>query len=466
MFKFLIILSLYFGLIYWISYRKKGDHVNYYQINEKIPVIVLAFSIFATLLSPISFLTLINNSYTGNLYLWFAQCGIFIAIPLAHQYFLPLYLKRNYTTAYHILEDKFQSNIIRSIASSLFIIYQLGKISVITYLLSQALQTFISINQIILSGLILLFTVYYLTKGGLLIVIWTDFLQGLILIAILALFIPKIINSESITNQYNNLSQIIEKIDLNSIILLIIGSGLSTLFTYVSSQDIVQRFNSKINTNKIIKTLWLQGFLSLGIASLLYLIGLLIRNQNFVNTSTNSILMTYTKEKLSTLFSGLLMVALLAAGQSTISSSINAIVTCLKFDFTYLKIKLSPSKTSFIITLISWIICIILMNSQIYSIYQWINGFMGMTLGVIGGLYIIILIIKKPTVKIANIYLILTLSSLIIYNYSNLISNPNPWLNSIIASTFAISISIVIKLSKIPSNRKKHRSICQNFKPN
>ena len=106
------------------------------------------------------------------------------------------------------------------------------------------------------------------------------------------------------------------------------------------------------------------------------------------------------------------------------------------------------------------------MNSQIYSIYQWINGFMGMTLGVIGGLYIIILIIKKPTVKIANIYLILTLSSLIIYNYSNLISNPNPWLNSIIASTFAISISIVIKLSKIPSNRKKHRSICQNFKPN
>ena len=87
---------------------------------------VLAFSVFATLLSPISFLTLVGNAYTGRSYLWFAQCGIFLAIPLAHRYFLPLYQKGNYETAYHLLEDRFPSPVIRSLASGLFILYQFG----------------------------------------------------------------------------------------------------------------------------------------------------------------------------------------------------------------------------------------------------------------------------------------------------------------------------------------------------
>ena len=100
-------LLLYFCLISWIAYRKKGSEEDYYQIKKAVPVTVLAFSVFATLLSPISFLTLVGNAYTGRSYLWFAQCGIFLAIPLAHRCFLPLYQKGNYETAYHLLEDKF-----------------------------------------------------------------------------------------------------------------------------------------------------------------------------------------------------------------------------------------------------------------------------------------------------------------------------------------------------------------------
>ena len=161
----LVTLLLYFGLISWIAYRKKGSEEDYYQVKKAVPVTVLAFSVFATLLSPISFLTLVGNAYTGRSYLWFAQCGIFLAIPLAHRYFLPLYQKGNYETAYHLLEDKFQSAGIRSLASGLFILYQLGRIAVVTYLLSQALEPFIPINQLVLSALLLLLTVYYLARG-------------------------------------------------------------------------------------------------------------------------------------------------------------------------------------------------------------------------------------------------------------------------------------------------------------
>ena len=140
---------LYFCLISWTAYRKKGSEEDYYQVKKAVPVTVLAFSVFATLLNPISFLTLVENAYTGRSYLWFAQCGIFLAIPLAHRYFLPLYQKGNYETAYHLLEDKFQSTGIRSLTSGLFIIYQLGRIAVVTYLLSQTLAPFIPINQLL-----------------------------------------------------------------------------------------------------------------------------------------------------------------------------------------------------------------------------------------------------------------------------------------------------------------------------
>ena len=51
---------------------EKGSEENYYQVKKAVPVTVLAFSVFATLLSPISFLTLVGNAYTGRSYLWFA----------------------------------------------------------------------------------------------------------------------------------------------------------------------------------------------------------------------------------------------------------------------------------------------------------------------------------------------------------------------------------------------------------
>lgn len=234
---------------------------------------VLAFSVFATLLNSISFLTLVENAYTDRSYLWFAQCGIFLAIPLAHRCFLPLYQKGNYETVYHLLEDKFQSTGICSLASGLFIIYQLGRIAVVTYLLSQTLAPFTPINQLILSGLLFLLTVYYLARCGFLVVLWTDFFQGLVLLAIFSLFLPRIAQSDLVMNSSQQLSHFAETLDGKMVFILVAGAGFSSLFSYVSSQDIVQHFNSKMGRRKIGKILWLQGLLSFGIASLLYLIG-------------------------------------------------------------------------------------------------------------------------------------------------------------------------------------------------
>ena len=74
-----------------------------------MPWWVTSVSIFATLLSPISFLSLAGNSYAGTWIMWFAQLGMLLAIPLTIKFFLPIYSKLDIDTAYHYLELRFGS---------------------------------------------------------------------------------------------------------------------------------------------------------------------------------------------------------------------------------------------------------------------------------------------------------------------------------------------------------------------
>ena len=74
-------------------------------------------------------------------------------------------------------------------------------------------------------------------------------------------------------NSSQQLSHFAETLDGKTVFILVAGAGFSSLFSYVSSQYIVQHFNSKMGRRKIGKILWLQGLLSFGIVSLLYLIG-------------------------------------------------------------------------------------------------------------------------------------------------------------------------------------------------
>ena len=316
----------------------------------------------------------------------------------------------------------------------------------VTYLLSQTLAPFTPINQLILSGLLFLLTVYYLARCGFLVVLWTDFFQGLVLLAIFSLFLPRIAQSDLVMNSSQQLSHFAETLDGKTVFILVAGAGFSRLFSYISSQDIVQRFNSKMGRRKIGKTLWLQGLLSFGIASLLYLIGCLISQENFATTSTNPVLIAYAREGLAPWFGSFIMLALLVAGQSTVSSSMNAIVTCLKLDFTWSKIRWSPSILFLALEGLSWLLCLLLMNAEIYSIYEWINGFMGLTLGVMGGLYLLVLLLKRPSLQLVKIYLFFSLGALFLYHYSDLFANSNTWLNSIITTLSALFISFLGRL--------------------
>ena len=66
--------------------------------------------------------------------MWFAQLGMLLAIPLTIRFFLPIYSKLDIDTAYHYLELRFGSKGLRVLGAVMFIIYQVGRMSIIMYL--------------------------------------------------------------------------------------------------------------------------------------------------------------------------------------------------------------------------------------------------------------------------------------------------------------------------------------------
>ena len=166
----LIILIVYLGAVlfaglYFSKKEMKGK--EFFKGDGTIPWWVTSVSIFATLLSPISFLSLAGNSYAGTWIMWFAQLGMIVAIPITIRFFLPIYSKLDIDTAYHYLEIRFGSKGLRVLGAVMFIVYQVGRMSIIMYLPSMVLSNLTGINVNILIIAMGVIAIIYSYTGGL-----------------------------------------------------------------------------------------------------------------------------------------------------------------------------------------------------------------------------------------------------------------------------------------------------------
>ena len=181
----MVVLVVYLGavLLAGLAFSKKEmKGKEFFKGDGTIPWWVTSVSIFATLLSPISFLSLAGNSYGGSWILWFAQLGMIIAIPLTIRFFLPLYSRLKIDTAYEYLEIRYKNKGLRILGALMFIIYQIGRMSIIMYLPSMVLAQLTGINVNILIIVMGVIAIIYSYTGGLKSVLWTDFIQGMVLI--------------------------------------------------------------------------------------------------------------------------------------------------------------------------------------------------------------------------------------------------------------------------------------------
>ena len=393
-----LVIYLILVLLLGIHFAKKDmKGKEYFKGDGTIPWWVTSVSIFATLLSPISFLSLVGISFAGTWLMWFAQLGMILAIPLTIRYFLPIYSKLDIDTAYHYLELRFKSKMLRVLGAVMFIIYQIGRMSIIMYLPCMVLSTLTGLDVNLLIIVMGIIAIIYSYTGGLKSVLWTDFMQGSVLLVGVTFALVYLLYHldggmatifSAFTEEHKFLAENQPLFDINilrdSVFILIVGAGVNTMGSYISSQDIVQRFTTTTDMKQLNKMMLGNGCLSIFIATVFYLIGTGLYKFYQANplpaaAAQDQIFASYIAFELPVGMAGLLLAAIYAAAQSTLS----------KKEISFERQTQIGRWVSLAVGIFAIVVSMVLANGGVKSAYEWFNGFMGLVLGILVGAFIL-----------------------------------------------------------------------------
>ena len=167
------------GLGYYFSKRQNSTE-EYFMAGRGMPWFVVGLSMFATLLSTVSYLSTPGEIMKNGPGIWGMQMHIPFTLTLVTMILIPYFMRKRLTSAYEYLEDLYGLRT-RLFASTLFILIRLFWMGMIVYTATFAMtrMTGLSFNWVMLGiGTI---AIVYTTMGGMRAVIWTDVAQFFIL---------------------------------------------------------------------------------------------------------------------------------------------------------------------------------------------------------------------------------------------------------------------------------------------
>lgn len=144
---------------------------------------------------------------------------------------------------------------------------------------------------------------------------------------------------------------------------------------------------------------------------------------------------------------GVILAAIYAAAQSTISTGLNSVATSWTLDVQEVLSKNMSDKhrtriaqlVSLFVGIFSIVVSIIMAHSDIKSAYEWFNGFMGLVLGILGGVFVLGFVSKKANKYGAYAALIVSAIVMVLIKYVLPADTVNYWAYSLIS----ISVSLV-----------------------
>ena len=333
--------------------RKKKSADDYFRGGRRIPWYVAGMSIFATMLSSVTFIAIPAMTYISDWRYFPMQMCIPAVAPIAIFFFLPFFCRLNITSAYEYLERRFNLGV-RLFGSAAFIVFMVCRVAVVTLLPAITLNavTGASIDACILICGVL--TIAYCSFGGLEAVIWSDFVQGCVLmggaLAVLAVLIAKTGPEGGHLAAFWDVATSCGKLKMwdlrltaaEPVLWVVAVQGLvQNLAHYTSDQCIVQRYISTPDEKATRRSIWFNGAMSLFSSAVFFAIGTAL----FTHYRTNPAMMDVTMPKCDSVFpvfmatelppclAGLVVAALFAATVSTLSANLNSAATAVTTDF-------------------------------------------------------------------------------------------------------------------------------------
>lgn len=352
----LIIFFLYMAGVTLLGgsfYRKNKTATAFTLGNHNIPGWVVTMSIFATFVSSISYLALPGSAFQSNWNTFVFSLSLPIAALIAVQFFVPLYRRVNSPSAYTYLEDRFGAWA-RVYVSVCYLLTQLMRIGTILYLLALTLNAIVGWDIAIIIAVTGLVVLAYSLLGGIQAVVWTDAIQGIILISgavVCALYL--VFSLPEGPGQLFRIAGEADKFSLGSFgpelsaptfwVVLIYGIFIN-LQNFGIDQNYVQRYMLADSDRQAKRSAFFGGMIYLPVSALFLFIGtaLYAYYQSGAGSlpaelqeagSGDRVFPYFIVHELPAGVTGLLVASIFAAGMSTISTSFNSAATVFLTDY-------------------------------------------------------------------------------------------------------------------------------------
>ena len=419
------VVALYFigmaAMGFWFMRRNKSSDA-YFKGSGRIPWWVVSLSIYATMFSSITFISIPALSYLTDCRYFAITFGIILLAPVVTRFYLPFFRRLNLTSAYEYLEVRFNLAC-RLFASAAFILFMIARTAIVTYLPAIALSAVVDVDVNIAIALVTAVTILYCALGGVEAVIWSDFVQSVILITgTLAIYAYLVFGTDGGVGGFFAMGQAAEKFRVFDFALdwskpvfwvVFVGGVVANLASYTSDQCVVQRYMTTRDEKGAAKSILFNGVLSFVNCIVFFTLGVALwtffRSHpallDVTMAKNDSVFPLFIGHVLPAGFSGIILAAVAAATMSTLSANLNSAASAFTTDF-YARLgrnvsdadKLRCGKVcTVVVGLLGGAFALVLANMEVHSIYDQFQRFLGVLTGGLGCLFFMGVFMKRVT---------------------------------------------------------------------
>ncbi|MDR0988397.1 MAG: sodium:solute symporter [Prevotellaceae bacterium] len=330
-------------------FQKKRTTDELTAAGRSLPGWVVGMSIFATYVSSISYLANPGKSYMSDWNAFVFSLSIPIASYFAAKYFVPFYRSLGSVSAYSYLETRF-GPWARVYASTCYLLTQLARTGAILYLLALPMNQLLGWDMKAIIACTSLLILVYALAGGIKAVIWTEAIQGFILIAgaLVCLGVllfsmpegPKQFVDIAIQNHKFSLGSFGASLSDSTFWVCLIYGVFINLQNYGIDQNYVQRYLTAKDTKSAKFSALFGGYLYIPVSAVFFLIGTALYTFYKVQpdllpsgVTGDAVFPHFIVHQLPHGLIGLLIASIFAAGMSTVATSITSSSTILLTDY-------------------------------------------------------------------------------------------------------------------------------------
>ena len=339
----------------WYFSRRQESTQEYFVGSGQMNPLLIGVSLFATLLSTISYLSIPGEVLGKGPVILASKLALPVAFLFVAYVLLPVYMRQRVTSAYELLEVKLGLGI-RLLGAVMFIALRLAWMSMLVFMAAKAVIVMLGVDEkwiplvVLVTGSV---AVIYTSLGGLRAVVITDLLQTLLLFGgawmVIAMVSWELGGFGWIPTHWH------ENWDTQPMIssdpqtrITFVGSFLTTLVWFVCTaggdQTSVQRFMATKDLRAARRAYGTQLSVSIVVTLTLGLVGFALLGYAEANpaqlptgmdlkANADDIFPWYIAYRLPVGVSGLVVSAMFAAAMSSIDSGVNSITAVVTTDF-------------------------------------------------------------------------------------------------------------------------------------